>query len=142
MSCYSKWSCREKQCNSRFLSMDLGIRSAQPLKMILEPKPRALPSAQECWSRVSLSRSHTTAYGTSSSWILGEAKHFQPVFAHFPILAAPSSRSECWDVLFLQNPHVRVSWVTWKILPFPLPFFCSESGCRHLSWALGRRFAE
>lgn len=44
---------------------------------------------------VFLSFSQTTACGTSNTQILDEVESFQPVFAHFSILAAPSSRSEC-----------------------------------------------
>lgn len=48
-----------------------------------------------CAGMGSLSCSHTADCGTSSTQILGEVESFRPAFAHFPSLAAPSSRSEC-----------------------------------------------
>lgn len=43
LSHYSKQSFRQKQCISRFLSMHLGISSAQSCTAVMEPGTGALP---------------------------------------------------------------------------------------------------
>lgn len=108
---------------------------------VLEP---SLSSAKVCWSGGSLFSSRRTASETFSASILGGAEIFQPLFAHSPTLAASyplkvrvlgcsifakSSCSGFWGDL--EDTTTSTA----------LFLFC-EAGCRHLSWALGRWFAE